>query len=259
MENLKKVLKEAALEAGKIVRNNFGKNFIIDSKDIVSNLVTEVDKSSESKIIDIIKKSFPEHAILSEEIGTIEGNPEVKWVIDPIDGTVNFAHSIPICAISIGIEIENEIVMGVVYNPIMEEFFFAEKNKGAFLNDTRIHVSTESDILKSLLVTGFPYHNTTGKGSPHEIFGKFLNLNIPVRRLGSAALDLCWTACGRFDGFWEFKLNPWDTAAGICILKEAGGKVTNFSGAHYCIYDKQILATNSLIHNGMIDILSVCD
>jgi myo-inositol-1(or 4)-monophosphatase len=257
MKDFKKVLFDASTEAGKIIRSSFNTNFEIESKDIISNLVTEVDKASEAKIIGIIKKSFPEHAILSEEIGELGGNSEVKWIIDPIDGTVNFAHAVPICAVSIGIEIKGEVVMGVVYNPISEEFFYAQKNEGAFLNDKRISVSKENDLLKSLLVTGFPYQNSTGKGSPHETFGRFLNLNIPIRRLGSAALDLCWTACGRFDGFWEYKLNPWDTAAGACILKEAGGMLSDFRGGEYSIYHKQILATNSHIHSQMIDVMKI--
>ena len=257
MQNFKKVLYSASLEAGEIIKKYFGKIFQIESKDIISNLVTEVDKLSEAKIIDIIQKHFPSHSILSEEIGSLEQKSEFKWIIDPIDGTINFAHGVPICAVSIGLEIEEKNVMGVVYNPIANEFFFAEKNSGSYLNDNKIFVSKENNLRKSLLVTGFPYNYSSGKNSPIDVFGKFLNLDIPIRRLGSAALDICWTACGRFDGFWEFSLHPWDTAAGVIILNEAGGKLSDFSDNPYSIYGKQILATNSLIHKQMLDVITI--
>jgi myo-inositol-1(or 4)-monophosphatase len=249
---MKDTLIKASLEAGKIVKSYFEKKFQIESKDIVSNLVTEVDKKSEAKIIEIIKSCFPDHNILSEEIGAIDTDSDVKWIIDPIDGTINYAHSIPLCCISIGVEKAGEIIFGVVYNPMSGEFFFSERGKGAYLNDKRISVSKENNLLKSLLVTGFPYDTSNNPNKPVEVFSKFVLKDIPVRRLGSAALDLCWTACGRFDAFWEYNLNPWDVAAGYLIMKEAGGIVTNFRGKDFSVYDKEILATNSLIHSEML-------
>lgn len=256
MNKLKETLFTAAFESGEILKSYFGKEFEIESKEIISNLVTEVDKKSESKIIEIIKSVFPEHNILSEEIGAINTKNNTKWIIDPIDGTINYAHSIPLCCVSIGVEINGTIEMGMVYNPLSGEKFFAEKDKGSYLNDRKIKVSKENNLFKSLLVTGFPYDTSGNPNKPVEVFAKFVNGDIPIRRLGSAALDLCWTACGRFDGFWEYNLNPWDTAAGYLILKEAGGKITNFQGLEYSVYEKEILGTNGLIHDDMLNVIS---
>ncbi len=256
MDKIKTTLLKAAFESGEILKTYFEKEFEIDSKEIISNLVTEVDKKSEAKIIEIIKSDFPGHNILSEEIGALDSRDNVKWIIDPIDGTINYAHSIPLCCVSIGVEIEGSVETGIVYNPLSGEKFFAEKGKGAFLNDRPIKVSNESNIKKSLLVTGFPYDTSGNPNKPVEVFAKFVNGDIPIRRLGSAALDLCWTACGRFDGFWEYSLNPWDTAAAYLILKEAGGKITDFKGDEYSIYGKEILGTNGLIHDDMLNVIS---
>jgi len=252
---MKEVLYKAALESGKIIKDYFEKKFEISSKDVISNLVTEVDKKSESKIIEIIKENYPDHSILSEEIGAMESESEVKWIIDPIDGTINYAHSIPLCCVSIGVEVNNGIVLGVVYNPISGEFFFAEKGKGAYLNDKKIAVSKEDNLKKSLIVTGFPYNTSGNPHKPVQVFAEFVNGDIPVRRLGSAALDLCWTACGRFDGFWEYNLNPWDVAAGYLIMTESGGQVTDFEGMDFSVYKKEILATNGSIHHQMLDVI----
>lgn len=256
MSKLKETLFTAAFESGEILKSYFEKEFEIESKEIISNLVTEVDKKSETKIIEIIKSEFPDHNILSEEIGALNTKNNTKWIIDPIDGTINYAHSIPLCCVSIGLEINGTIEMGIVYNPFSGEIFFAEKNKGSYLNDHKIKVSKENSLYKSLLVTGFPYDTSGNPNKPVEVFAKFVNGDIPIRRLGSAALDLCWTACGRFDGFWEYNLNPWDTAAGYLILKEAGGKITNFQGLEYSVYEKEILGTNGLIHNDMLRVIS---
>ena len=176
-------------------------------------------------------------------------------MIDPIDGTINYAHKIPICCVSIGIEKAGEIIYGLVYNPIDGEMFYAEKGNGAFYNNEKITVSKENSLKKSLLVTGFPYVSKNCPYKPVESFSRFLNMDIPIRRLGSAALDLCWTALGRFDGFWEYNLNPWDVAAGYLIMTEAGGKVTDFKGEKFSIYGKEILATNGLIHDQMREVL----
>ena len=252
---MKNTLFKAAIESGKILKENFGGTYGIESKDVVSNLVTEIDTRSEKKIIEIIKGDFPSHNILSEEIGAIDTESDVKWIIDPIDGTINYAHSIPLCCVSIGVEKKGDIVLGIVYNPFSGETFFAEKGNGATLNEKKIFVSSENDVEKSLLVTGFPYTSSKNPTKQLEVFTKIVSSDIPIRRLGSAALDICWTACGRFDGFWEYNLNPWDVAGGSLILSEAGGKLSNFSGNEYNIYEKEILATNGLIHDQVLEII----
>ena len=252
---MKNTLFKAAIESGKILIENFGGSYGIESKDVVSNLVTEIDKRSEKKIIEVIKADFPSHNILSEEIGAIETESDVKWIIDPIDGTINYAHSIPLCCVSIGVEKKGDIVLGIVYNPFSGETFFAEKGNGATLNEKKIFVSSENDVEKSLLVTGFPYTSSKNPTKQLEVFTKIVSSDIPIRRLGSAALDICWTACGRFDGFWEYNLNPWDVAGGSLILTEAGGKLSDFSGKEYNIYEKEILATNGLIHDRVLEII----
>lgn len=245
---MKNTLHKAITEAGKILKENFGGNFKVESKDMIANLVTAIDKESEAKIIEVIKNDFPMHNILSEEIGALTQESNYKWIIDPIDGTINYAHSIPITCISIGLEKDGEVIMGAVYNPMMNELFFAEKDQGAYFNAKQIHVSKEDNFAKSLLVTGFPYDSSRNKHKPAEVFNRIVYKDIPVRRLGSAALDLCWTAMGRFEGFWEYNLNAWDVAAGCIILTEAGGKLSDFDGNPLSIYQKEILATNGLIH-----------
>lgn len=228
------------------------KNLQISHKDGINNLVTEADHASEKAIFDTIRDSFPDHFILSEEAGEIVMDSEYKWIIDPIDGTINFAHGIPICCVSIGVEHKGEMIMGSVYNPFLKEFFFAEKGGGAFLNEEKIHVSKQSEVIKACLVTGFPYTYIDMPNGPLECFDRFIRKGIPVRRLGSAAMDLCWVAAGRFDGFYEHKLNAWDSAAGFLLVEEAGGKVTDFNGNKYSPYQPQILATNGNIHDEMI-------
>ena len=179
-----------------------------------------------------------------------------KWIIDPIDGTINFANGIPLCCISIGLEHEGKIIMGAVYNPIMKEFFFAEKGLGATLNDKKLQISNKTKVVDSCLVTGFPYTYLDTPNGPLQIFEKLIRKGVPVRRLGSAAIDLCWVAAGRFDGFYEHKLQAWDSAAGFLMVEEAGGKVTDFAGNPYSVYQPHILATNGKIHEEMLGILS---
>lgn len=251
----KETLLFAAKEAGSIIKEYFQGNFVINNKGSINNLVTEVDMKAESAIITIIKERYPNHSIISEETGTIENHSDYKWIIDPIDGTVNFAHGIPICCVSIALSYKDVLQIGAVYNPIMNELFFAEKGKGAFLNDQPISVSKKSDFRKACLVTGFPYKWPDNNEHPIKVFERFILQGLPVRRLGSAAIDLCWVACGRFDGFWEYNLSAWDIAAGYLIVEEAGGKITNFDGDPYSVYDKQTLATNGLIHQEMIDLI----
>lgn len=252
MPELKEVLFEATREGGKIIKSYFNGTFKIDHKDRINNLVTEVDKLSETKIIETIHKYFPSHAIISEEIGEIKKDSPYQWIIDPIDGTVNFAHAIPICCVSIGLKHNDDLLLGAVYNPMMDELFFAEKGKGATLNGEPISVSKKADFKTACLVTGFPYNWPRSSEHPIRVFERFILEGIPVRRLGSAALDLCWVACGRFDGFWEYNLSAWDIAAGYLIVQEAGGRVTNFMGDPYNVFDKETLATNGLIHDEML-------
>lgn len=233
----------------------FNSEFIISHKEGVNNLVTEADHASEKAIMEVIKKQFPDHHILSEEAGEIRMDSEYKWIIDPIDGTVNFAHGIPLNCVSIGVEHNGMIVMAAVYNPHLDELFFAEKGKGATLNDKTIRVSEQTQTIRACLVTGFPYTYINIPNGPLEIFERFIRKGIPVRRLGSAAIDLCWVAAGRFDGFYEHKLEPWDSAAGYLIVEEAGGKVTDLDGNLFSPYQHRILATNGRIHEEMLGVI----
>ena len=234
----------------------FNKSFVVSNKEGINNLVTEADHASEKAILDVIKKEFPGHYILSEEAGEIIQDSSYKWIIDPIDGTVNFAHSIPLCCVSIAVEYNGEIVLASVYNPIMNELFFAEKGKGSTLNDKQIRVSKKQNVANACLVTGFPYTYLDVPNGPLQIFEKLIRKGIPVRRLGSAATDLCWVAAGRFDGFYEHKLQAWDSAGGYLIVEEAGGKVTDFKGNKFSPYQPHILATNGDIHDEMLAVIN---
>ncbi len=255
MEGLKKVLLDATHEAGKIIQSYFNGTFVINHKEGVNNLVTEVDHLAEQKIISVIKTTYPTHSIIGEESGENIQLSDYQWVIDPIDGTVNFAHGIPLCCVSIGLLLNGSVIMGAVYNPMMNELFFAEKGKGATLNGNPIKVSAKSDFKTAFLVTGFPYKwPENSLEHPVKVFERMVLEGLPIRRLGSAAIDLCWVACGRFDGFWEYNLSAWDVAAGYLIVLEAGGTITDFDGNIGNVFDKQTLATNGLIHK---DILSV--
>jgi myo-inositol-1(or 4)-monophosphatase len=251
----KKVLSEAAEESAKILILNYATDFSIGRKKDYSDLVTEVDKKSEARIIEVIHSYFPGHNVLSEECGDLNKTSEYVWIVDPIDGTVNYAHSIPIFCVSIALQVKGEVVLGQVYNPLSGELFFAEKGIGAFFNGNRIKVSATKYLKDALIVTGFPYGARDNRDHCIDHFVNFIKQGLPIRRLGSAALDICYVAKGGFDGFWEVSLNPWDVAAGYLILKEAGGKLTDFNGAEYSIYNKQILATNGLIHQEMIEVL----
>ncbi len=256
MEEYKKVMNEAAEEAAKIQLEYFEKDFEIGRKMNYSDLVTEVDKRCEAKIIEIIHNSFPDHNVLGEEGGDLHKKSEHVWIVDPIDGTVNYAHSLPIFCVSIALEIKGEVVMGMVYSAKNGEKFFAEKGKGSYLNDKRIKVSDVELLKDSMLVTGFPYDAKENSNHCIDHFVNFIKLGLPIRRLGSAALDACYVACGRFEGFWEVNLNPWDIAAGYLIILEAGGKVTDFIGGKFSIYKKPVLATNGRsLHDEMIEVL----
>lgn len=249
---LKQTLIKAAEAAGKVIQQYYGTHFQISNKEGVNNLVTEADHAAEKTIMDIIRSSYPDHYILSEESGDMPTDSKYKWIIDPLDGTVNFAHGLPICCVSIGIEHEGEMLMGVVYNPFFDEFYFAQKGYGATLNDRRLSVSEETSVSSSCLVTGFPYSYLDQPNGPLEVFSRLIRKGVPVRRLGSAAMDLCWVAAGRFDGFFEHKLNAWDSSAGFLMVAEAGGRVTDFTGSPYSLYQPRIVATNGKIHDELL-------
>jgi myo-inositol-1(or 4)-monophosphatase len=249
---LKTTLLKATEAAGGVLRHYFNGQFTITNKEGINNPVTEADHASEKVIIDIIKQQYPDHFILSEEAGEIKMDSEYKWIIDPIDGTINFANGIPICCVSIGVEKAGKMVLGAVYNPFINELFFAEGGSGATLNDKKIHVTANAELSKACLVTGFPYTYLDTPNGPLEVFSKLIRKGIPVRRLGSAAIDLCWVAAGRFDGFYEHKLQAWDSAAGFLIVEEAGGKVTDYKGNHYSPYQPHIIATNGKIHDDLL-------
>ena len=253
---IKNTLLKATEAGAKELARFFNGDFKITNKEGINNPVTEADHAAEKAIFDVIKNDFPEHFILSEEAGEIKMDSAYKWIIDPIDGTINFAKGIPICCVSIGLEYEGEIVLGAVYNPLMNEFFVAEKGLGATLNNQKISVSKKDKVINSCLVTGFPYTYLDAPNGPLQVFEKLIRKGVPVRRLGSAAIDLCWVASGRFDGFYEHKLQPWDSAAGFLMVKEAGGMVTDFSGKDYAIYQPHILATNGLIHQELLGIVN---
>ncbi len=243
-------------EAGEIVREGFGKNFSIEYKTNASNLVTEIDKKSEALIIDFINKEFPGHSVLAEESGEHGTSSEYHWVIDPLDGTTNFAHGLPIFAVSVGVQKNGETICGVVYDVMRDEIYSAEKGSGSFRNGMKLKVSSNDNLRKSVLVTGFPYDIAENPDHAIERFIASLKAARAVRRLGSAAIDFCYVASGVFDGFWEVHLHPWDICAGKLIVEEAGGLVTNFYDEKINIYSKQILATNNLVHNPMIQLLS---
>ena len=249
---LKQTVLDATYAGAKILKKYFNGTFSITSKTGINDLVTQADHESEDEIIKVIRAQFPHHYILSEEAGELKSDSRTKWIIDPIDGTINFAHGIPVCCVSIGVERDGIMIFGAVYNPFMNEFFFAEKGKGATLNDQPIHVSNKAQLGTSCLATGFPYLYLDMPNGPLQVFEKLIRQGIPVRRLGSAALDLCWVAAGRFDGFYEHNLKAWDSAAGFLIAEEAGAKVTDFAGAYYSPYQPSLAATNGKIHEELL-------
>ncbi len=249
---------DAAQTAGAILRSGFGSTFKVSSKSERHDLVTDYDYRSEQSIISSIKAKFPHHHFLAEESGATHDSvaqSNVRWIIDPLDGTVNFAHAVPIFSISIAAEVDGELVSGVVYQPLLHELFVAEKGKGAWLNGKKITVSTTSNLSDSFLVTGFPYIVAENPSNCIDHFSRFLQLGIPIRRLGSAALDLAYTAAGRFDAFWEVSLSPWDVAAGVLLVLEAGGKVSNYFGESYVVGNGSIVASNGLFEHEILKVL----
>ncbi len=248
----KNTLLQAIEAAATEIRRFTDLEFTITAKEGINNLVTEVDHASEKAIIDVIKKNFPGHHILSEECGNLIQDSQYKWIIDPIDGTVNFAHRIPICCISIGLEYNGKMIMGGIYNPFIHELFIGERGQGVTLNDKPVSVSKKASVEKACMVTGFPYTYLDEPNGPLQVFERFIRRGIPVRRLGSAAIDLAWVACGRFDGFYEHQLQAWDSAAGFLLVEEAGGKVTNLAGDEYSPYQPGIIASNGVLHDELV-------
>jgi myo-inositol-1(or 4)-monophosphatase len=256
MQRIKRTGIAAAYKGSEILINNFGRISGIRKKGAI-DLLTEADTGSEKAIIETIKKVFPSHGILAEESGFENESADCVWIIDPLDGTTNFAHNLGLFSLSIAFSLKGDIVLGIVLNPVTGELFTANSGEGAQLNGHQIHVSNTAVLSESLLVTGFPYDF---KEIMPNLAARFFNCLVAsqgVRRLGSAALDLCYTAAGRFEGFWEENLKPWDTAAGLIIAKEAGAVVTDFSGNPFDVNKKEILATNGAIHSEMIRLLEI--
>ena len=248
----------AAKEAGRIQKLHFGHTHKVEYKGEIDP-VTEVDNLCDQAITQMISDAFPDHDLLTEESSTKGKGSPWKWIVDPLDGTTNYLHGYPCFCVSIGLEVEGEITLGVVYNPMLDELFYAEKGKGAYLNGNRIFVSLECDLNQSFLVTGFPYDVREHADHYLRYFRQFMVRSFAIRRPGSAALDLSYLAAGRFDGFWEFKLHAWDVAAGSLMVTEAGGKVSDLRGSLFSIYSEEILAANSLIHEEMLHTIRELD
>jgi myo-inositol-1(or 4)-monophosphatase len=248
---------EMARDAGRILIERQGRSLQISNKGDI-NLVTEADLAAEKLIIERINSYYPRHAILAEESGASNGGQasvdEWKWIIDPLDGTTNYAHGYPCYCVSIAAEHRGRIEIGVVYDPVADELFAAECGQGATLNDRSIRVSDIDELNRAMLCTGFPY-DVRERPDFARLFSSFTMRAQAVRRDGSAALDLAYLACGRFDGFWEDGLNPWDIAAGVLLISEAGGQVSNFEGQELDIYTAKVLASNGLIHDSMMEVL----
>jgi myo-inositol-1(or 4)-monophosphatase len=249
------VARELAMQAGAILKRGFHQHLTIEYKGRI-NPVTDIDLKSERLITQTITKRFPDHTILTEEGTNSTGGSDVRWIIDPLDGTVNFAHGFPVYCVSIGVEIEGQLACGAVFDPERDELFWAVKGSGAFLNKKRIHVSTERKLERSLLATGFAYDIATSKRNNLGLFARVAKKVQGVRRPGSAAIDLCWLASGRLDAFWELELAPWDTAAASVILEEASGRISRIDGSHRSVLDPDLLASNSLLHRKMVTLLN---
>jgi len=241
---------EIAREAGALLMEHFRRHVKVEYKG-EADLVTVADRNSELLIRERIRQHWPTHDVLGEEGGLQDAGSDYRWYVDPLDGTTNFAHGFPVFCVSLALEYRGQMIAGTVYDPTRDELFAAEKGSGAYLNDQRIQVSKTANLAESLVATGFPSHKR--HKNPNILFYHQITLHTHgVRRAGSAALDLCCVACGRFDGFWEFNLNPWDTAAGVLLVEEAGGKVTDFSGGPFQLNSRETLASNGLLHEAVI-------
>jgi len=243
---------EAAQAAGSLIGESWQQAKQIHYKSTI-DLVTPTDRQAEERIVDVLQQRFPDHSILAEEKTNIE-RPQsgYRWIVDPLDGTTNFAHAYPHFSVSIALEYEGEIILGLVYDPLRGERFQALRGEGALLNGTPIQTSKVAELDKALLATGFPYDRREKADFYLSFFKAFMVRCQGIRRNGSAALDLCYLACGRIDGFWELKLHPWDTAAGSLIVREAGGRLTDFSGKEFSVWGEETLGSNGLIHDEMV-------
>jgi myo-inositol-1(or 4)-monophosphatase len=241
---------EIAREAGSLLMPFFEQRIKFEYKGDV-DLVTEADRKSEALILERIRSRWPGHDVIGEEGGRIESGSDYRWYVDPLDGTTNFAHGFPVFCVSLAIEYKGKRMAAAVYDPTREELFAAELGQGAYLNGDRIHVSAVKNLSECLVATGFPSHKR--HKNPNIYFYHQITLRTHgVRRAGSAALDLCSVAAGRFDGFWEFNLNPWDTAAGVLLVEEAGGRVTKFDGSQFDVNSRETLASNGIIHEQLL-------
>src|SRR6266851_6903017 len=241
---------EIAREAGALLMEYFHQHVKVEYKG-EADLVTIADRKSEILIRERIKKNWPAHDVLGEEQGLVDTGSDYRWYVDPLDGTTNFAHGFPVFCVSMALEHKNQRIAGVVYDPTRDELFAAEKGSGAYLNQKRIQVSKTENLAECLVATGFPSHKR--HKNPNIYFYHQITLHTHgVRRAGSAALDLCCVACGRFDGFWEFNLNPWDTAGGVLLVEEAGGRVSDFSGGPFQLNSRETLASNGLVHAALL-------
>ncbi|HEU4686387.1 MAG TPA: inositol monophosphatase family protein [Nitrospira sp.] len=246
---------QAAREAGRVLLEYARTGFQIEHKNTI-DLVTDADRAAERCIVDFVRARYPSHRILAEEQGVAAHSASpYQWIIDPLDGTTNFAHGLPVYSVSIAVERDGECIIGVVFDPTRDELFTAERGRGAYLNAGPIRVSGVDRLDHALLVTGFAYDVRDTPNNNLDHFSRFALRAQGVRRTGSAALDLCYVAAGRFDGFWEVKLHPWDMAAGCVILRESGGTVTDFSGVRFSIYGKELVASNGRIHQSMLSVL----
>ncbi len=254
MEELYNLAVETAKSAGDYIQQQVSQVKQVDHKGR-ADLVTNIDRESEAMIVEAIGERFPEHAIIAEEKDYEKRDHDYRWVIDPLDGTTNFVHGYRHYAVSIGLHVKREPVIGVVYDPANEELFTAIRGQGAFLNGTKISVSKTNQLENSMLVTGIPYDMDEHWHRSFDLFKAFYYRTHGVRRDGSAALDMCYVASGRFDGFWEYNLHPWDVAAAMLIVQEAGGRVSDFKNGRSSIFDTEILATNGSVHTNMLDVI----
>jgi myo-inositol-1(or 4)-monophosphatase len=251
----RRVAVDAARAAGRLLREELSGVRHIAYKGAPTNLVTEMDRRAESEILARLRSAFPDDAILSEEAGAAVGRSGRRWIVDPLDGTTNYAHALPVFGVSIALEAEHRIVLGVVYDPSRDELFVGERGGGATLNDAPIRVSSTASLDESLLVTGFPYNIRETRDTNLTEYAAFSVRARAVRRLGSAVLDLAYVACGRFDGFWELRLGAWDVAAGSVMVEEAGGRITGIDGRPLDIDAPTLVASNGLVHEEVLGVL----
>jgi myo-inositol-1(or 4)-monophosphatase len=254
MSDLLETAQAVAREAGALLREGYGHVSQIEHKGAI-DLVTEFDHRSEGLIVSRLREAFPGHAIRAEEGGQKGGVSEYEWLVDPLDGTTNFAHGFPVFSVSLAVTRHGQLVAGVVYDPLRDEVYAAEAGRGATLNGTSLHVTPQTELDKSLLATGFPYDVRT---NPHNNFAQFVRFQLrsqAVRRAGSAALDCGWVAAGRLEGYWEFRMKPWDIGAGALLVREAGGRVTTVEGDDDFLGRDSIVASNGLIHAQMLQVL----